>query len=151
MVKRQYGQLIREFFKIYPDYPLCKTLAQNLMDGVCSYDHAEQLIYGRASGAAQNREAIEEKLSSRKIEIGGEWHLLKEVSLDVLCRLPDESFRQAAEFYLKNPYAHGRVARPVWYRPVITRNRFLRLLWVEARHRGMEELAADLHALFFLV
>lgn len=149
MIQRD-QELIREFFRIHPDYSLCKSLVQNVRAGVCGLDHAEQTLYLSASSFAQNREAIDDKLDSRKTQVGGRWRLLKSLSEEEIGCLEDDAFLQAAQFYLKNPYAHGRVIRPKWYRPGFTRNHFLRRLLAEAIRRGMQDLAQDLRSLILL-
>jgi hypothetical protein len=130
-------QLIREFFGIFPDYPLCRTLAENVLAGIVTYEHAMKVIQEKASGSSLFKQAIDEKLDNKKVGVAGQWRRLKDLSLEEILQLDDKSFIEAANFYFKYPFAHGRVPPPSPLKPRFWRIRFLRQIIEHAKHRKL--------------
>ncbi len=130
------AELTRQFFKDYPDYAFCQTLAENVHDRVVSYPNALALLGKKALAAEDNMEAIEEQLNARTIIVDGCPHRIAGLSLRAAMRLDDEPLEDVLRFYFKHPYAHRRTWRtkllPRWMRAF-----FLNVLIGHACRRGL--------------
>lgn len=129
--------LLREFFKIYPDYSLCRTLALNVADGVVTHTHSIELLQNKAGQVAALRDSIRQVLDKKKVFVDETWRLLKDLTLDQICRLDDRWFAEAMRFYFKYPHAHGRLEKRRLFRSRAARLKFLRLLLEEGRRRSL--------------
>jgi hypothetical protein len=133
---RSVEQLIREFFRDYPDYSFCSTLAENVEAGVTTYANALTMLGRKQATAEESRADIEEKLNARTVTVDGHTILLKNLSLREAMDLEDEALRQTLEFYYRRPYAHRRTRRtrllPRWARAF-----FLNALVGHAHRRGI--------------
>jgi hypothetical protein len=118
--ERTVPELIRQFFREYPDYAFCHTLAENVQTRVVSYPNALALLGKKAVAAQENVEAIEEQLNARTVLVEGQLHRIAEFSLVEAMRLDDSALADVLRFYFKHPYAHGRTLRtrllPRWLR-----------------------------------
>lgn len=130
-------ELTREFFEIFPDYSLCRTLAANATDGVISRRQAIGHLSSKAWAQQKNQVMIDEKLDARTVEIGGGRTLIKDLSLRKILDLADQDLDLIIRFYLKHPYAHHRTFRSRWL-PNWLRSFFLRVLIGNAQRRGIE-------------
>ncbi len=135
---RDERSLTREFFGIHPDYLLAKTLALDVLAGTVSYEHARSLLAEKSGGTRLYGQAIAEKLEGKKVRVGGGYLRLKDLSEDEIMKLDNNAFAEVLEFYLKNPYAHGRSLAPRFPWPRLLRTRFLRRLVGEAKRRGIK-------------
>ncbi|MFQ5738356.1 MAG: hypothetical protein ACE5JX_05045 [Acidobacteriota bacterium] len=130
-------QLTHEFFEYYPDYFLCRTLAENTRNDVTTYSQAIGHLSRKAWAWEKNRREIEEKLDRRVVHIQGRPVRIKDLSLRQIIHQEDAVLEQIIAFYFKHPYAHGRTWKsrllPSW-----TRSFFLRVLLGHARQRGLE-------------
>ncbi len=127
----------REYYRLFPDYPLCRTVAENVRDQVLTHPQALHQLARKAEAERENREAIREKLAHRSVIDRGRRLRLAELSLRRVLRLEDEAFQEAVEFYFQNPYAHRRTWRGRWA-PRWVRSLFLRVLFGHARGRGLQ-------------
>ena len=91
-VENRVRDLTREFFAYYPDYRLCNTLAVNVENGVTSYGDALSAMSGKARAAELNREAIEEKLNLRSVNVQGRTVRISELSLGEILRTGSRNF-----------------------------------------------------------
>lgn len=128
----------RQLFKIYPDYELARNLTDNIALGIKTWGQAEELLWSKLRDAHQNRQAIEEKLDERKIRSGQQWRRIKDLTFRQIAELEDPIFEEVLKFYLKHPYAHGRVSRPAFHKPRILRTLFLRSLIGHAMKRRLD-------------
>lgn len=140
-------ELIEEFFTIFPDYELCRTSAHNVAAGVTSREKIRELLWKKVEGSELNREAIRERLDSKKVRVGGSLKTLKDLSLREVIRLPDQAFEEALLFYFKHPYAHSRVGRSRIV-PRFFRTFFFRQLIGQAMIRKLD---VDVAAMFELM
>lgn len=138
------NELIEEFFAIFPDYELCRTSAHNVAAGITSREKVLELLWKKVEGSELNRGAIDERLDSKKIRVGGSLKTLKNLSLREVIRLPDEAFEEALRFYFKHPYAHSRVSRNRIL-PRFVRTFFFRQLIGQAMIRKLD---VDVPAMF---
>lgn len=129
--------LLREFFKILPDYSLCRVLAANVSSGVITHAHAVQLLQTKASQTALIGQAIREVLDKKKVKVHSEWRLLKDMTLEEINRLADAQFSEVLHFYFKHPLAHARVAQPSLFRTRASRLKFLYDLLAESQRRSL--------------
>jgi len=129
-------ELTRQFFKDYPDYAFCQTLAENVQARVVSYPNALALLGKKALAAQENLETIEEQLNARTVVVEGHPRRIVEFSLREAMRLDDKALEDLLRFYFKHPYAHGRTFRtrllPRWIRAF-----FLNVLVGHACRRGL--------------
>lgn len=130
-------KLTRELFRIFPDFELVRNLAENIALGITTRGQAEELLWTRVRGSHQSREAIEEKLRDRKIRLQERWVPIRDLSFHEIVALEDRAFEEVLKFYLKHPYAHGRVSRPAFYKPRFFRTLFLRSLVGQAMKRKL--------------
>lgn len=135
--KNSTRELIREFFQYYPDYELCRALAENIKQNVTTYPKALEVLARKARAEEQNRRQIEEKLANRALFMEGRWVPLKDLSLRQLMDWPDDVLKQALEFYFKHPYAHGRTKKTRLL-PRSIRTIFLSALLGHAKRRGID-------------
>ncbi|HXK62753.1 MAG TPA: hypothetical protein PLP42_22940 [Acidobacteriota bacterium] len=130
-------QLTLEFFRDYPDFPFCQTLAENVRSGIVTYPNALTLLGRKILAARENSAAISEQLNNRTIRIGDRLLRIRELSLRQAMLLDDEPLKEVLEFYFKHPYAHGRTRRtrmlPRWLRAF-----FLNVLVGHACRRGVK-------------
>jgi len=128
--------LTRQFFKDYPDYAFCQTLAENVQTRVVSYPNALALLGRKALAAEENLTAIQEQVNARTILVEGRPRRILELSLGEAMRLDDKTLEELLKFYFKHPYAHGRTLRtrllPRWLRAF-----FLNVLVGHACRRGL--------------
>jgi hypothetical protein len=129
--------MIREFFKIIPDYQLSRTSTQNVIAGVTSYEKARALMWKKAEGAKLNEIEIQDKLDAKKVRVGQEWKILKSMSVQEIVHLPDEAFQEVLRFYMKHPYGHRRVSTKRWI-PRFFRTLFFRQLAGQAMLRKLD-------------
>ncbi len=130
-------QLIREFFRRYPDFHLCRALAENVRAQVLTHPQALHQLARKVEADRENREAISEKLAGRSVRDGGRRLRLADLSMRQILRMGDGPFQEVVEFYFANPYAHGRTWRTRWA-PRWVRSFFLRVLFGHARQRRLE-------------
>lgn len=140
-------ELIVEFFNIFPDYELCHTSAQNVISGITSYERARQLMWQKAEGAKLNRREIQERLDSKKVYVGKNLRMLRDMTLQEIIHLPDPAFEEVLKFYLKHPYAHSRVGQSRLI-PRFLRTLFFRQLIGQAMIRKLE---VDIRGMFDLM
>jgi len=130
-------ELVRQFFRDYPDYTFCSALAENVKAGVTTYPNALTLLGKKQAAAEENRLEITEKLDARVIVSQGRTTRIKDLSLRQAIDLDDKALKQTLEFYFKHPYAHGRIRRtrllPRW-----ARSFFLSALVGHAHRRGIQ-------------
>ncbi len=129
--------LTREFFRSFPDYHFCRTLAENIQEQVITYPQALQSLARKQEAQRENWETIQEKLDQRTVVQGGRRLLLKELTLRQVLQLDDEVLQEAIEFYFKHPYAHQRTWKHRWA-PRWVRSFFLRVLFGHARSRRLD-------------
>jgi len=140
-------RLIGEFFAIYPDYALCRTLTDNIAEDQMQYSDAIQALSLKAQAAAANTEEIARRLATVSVSVKGNPVRIESLSLRDLIRLDDSELKSTLEFYFKNPYAHRRCKRSRWL-PAFIRSFPLRVLIGYAKERG---LALDYNAFFALL
>ena len=130
-------QMVRQFFRDYPDYAFCAALAENVKAGVTTYPNALTLLGKKQAAAEENLLEIAEKLDARTVVSQGRTTRVKDISLRQAMDLDDEALTQLLEFYFKHPYAHRRTRRtrllPRW-----TRSFFLGALVGHAHRRGIK-------------
>lgn len=136
-VESKVRDLTREFFAYYPDYRLCTTLAVNVEKGVTSYGDALSAMSSKARAAELNREAIEEKLNLRSVDVQGRTVRISELSLGEILRLEPDTCRTVVDFYFKHPYAHGRTRKSRWL-PRWFRTLFLSTILGHAKRNELE-------------
>ncbi|MBI1748203.1 MAG: hypothetical protein HYR55_16695 [Acidobacteria bacterium] len=134
---RREHDMLRAFFKIHPDYSLCRTLAANIMEGFVTHEHALQLLTSKASQTAALRDSIQASLDKKKIMIEEVGYLLKDLTLDQIIALDDQRFADVLHFYFKYPRAHNRISRPSWFRRRAKRLQFLSALMEESKRRSL--------------
>lgn len=142
--------LIREFFLIFPDYGLCRTLAENIQENQTTYPEALRQLALKVEATHQNRLQIEEQLDRRFIVIEGKTIRIRDLGLRQISRLGDDALREVLDFYSKHPYAHGRCKKS-WWMPSWIRSFPLRFLIAQARARGLKMEYSDLFELVSLL
>ena len=142
--------LIHEFFRIFPDYGLCRTLAENIRENQTTYPEALRQLALKVEATRQNRLQIEEQLNRRSIAIEGKTIRIRNLGLHQLSRLSDNALREVLDFYSKHPYAHGRCKKS-WWMPSWIRSFPLRFLIAQARARGLKMEYSDLFKLLSLL
>ena len=131
------NQLVREFFSIYPDYGLCRTLADNIAEEQTTHPDAIRFLSLKAQAAAENAEQIDQKLAAVSVSTKGGPVPLRTLGLADLMGLEAAPLKSVLEFYLKHPYAHGRCSRSRW-RPALLRSFSLRVLVGHAKGRDID-------------
>ena len=142
--------LIHGFFQIFPDYGLCRTLAENIRENQTTYPEALRQLALKVEATRQNRLQIEEQLDRRSIAIEGNLIRLRSLGLRQISRLSDDALREVLDFYSKHPYAHGRCKKS-WWMPSWIRSFPLRFLIAQARARGLKMEYSDLFKLLSLL
>lgn len=116
----RFRTLTHNFFRTYPDYPFCRTLAANIVDQVTTYESATAILAKKVRAAEQNRQQIDEKLDHYRVQIHGQPARVKDLSLREIIRQEDPVLQEITNFYFKHPYAHGRTRKsrllPRWIR-----------------------------------
>ena len=128
--------LTHQFFKYYPDYLFCRTLAFNITTNVTTHEAALEILIKKARAAEQNREKISEKLDHRSVTIQENPIRIKKLSLREIMGQADEVLTEIVNFYLKHPHAHGRT-RKSRLLPRYFRTLFLSALIGHAKRRGL--------------
>ena len=134
------GELIdltHQFFKYYPDYLFCRTLAFNITSQVTTHEDALDILSRKARAAEQNREQISEKLDRYSVSVQEKPVRIKELSLREIMGQADGVLTEIANFYLKHPHAHGRT-RKSRLLPRYVRTLFLSALIGHAKRRGLD-------------
>lgn len=134
------GELIgltHQFFKYYPDYLFCRTLAFNITTNVTTHEAALEILTKKARAAEQNREQISEKLDHHSVTIQEKPVRIKELSLREIMGQEDEGLTEIVNFYLKHPHAHGRTKKSRLL-PRYVRTLFLSALIGHAKRRGLD-------------
>lgn len=133
----RFRKLTHDFFRTYPDYPFCRTLAANIIDQVTTYESATAILAKKVQAAEQNRQQIDEKLDHYRVQINGQPVRVRDLSLGEIVRQEDHVLQEITAFYFKHPYAHGRTKKsrllPQWIRTFS-----LRVLLGHARKRELE-------------
>ncbi len=129
-------ELTREFFRLFPDYQLSRTLAENVGDQVLTYPQALQQLARKRQAQSENWEVIEEKLEQRSVEQNERRLKLRDLTLRQILQLDDRAFEEVVRFYFKHPYAHRRTWRSRWA-PRWLRSFFLRVLFGHAKGRNL--------------
>ena len=142
--------LIHEFFRVFPDYALCRTLAENIRENQTTHPEALRQLALKVEATRQNRLQIEEQLDRRSIAIEGKMIRLRSLSLRQIPRLSDDALKEVLDFYSKHPYAHGR-CKKWWWMPSWIRSFPLRFLIAQARSRGLKMEYSDLFKLLNLL
>lgn len=135
--KRTIQSVARELFEYYPDYLLCKNLAQNVDENNVTLAMAIQSLAARASAAESHQREIDEKLNRQLAPWNGEEVLLKDLSLRQILTLEDGALADVVRFYFKYPYAHNRTRRSRWL-PQWVRSFFLRVLLGHVKGRNLD-------------
>lgn len=134
---KSFREMVHEFFRLYPDYALCRTLAANVEEHVTSYAEAREHLARKARAWEMNRVEIEEKLNARTVQVEGCAVLIRDLSLRRIIDQDDDTLARIVRFYFKHPYAHGRTWRsrflPNWVRTF-----FLRSLLGNAKMRKLD-------------
>lgn len=125
-----------ELFGYYPDYLLCRALAENVQAGRLSLASAIQQLASRARAMERNRLEIQQKLDRQSILIGGQAVPIRKLSLRRIMRLGDPELESVVRFYCKHPFAHGRTFRSRWI-PSWIRSFFLRAILGHAKNRNL--------------
>ncbi len=134
------GELIdltHQFFRYYPDYLFCRTLAFNMTTHVTTHEDALDILTSKARAAEQNREQISEKLDRYSVVIQKEPVCIKGLSLREMVGQGDSVLTEIANFYLKHPHAHGRTGKSRLL-PRYVRTLFLSALIGHAKRRGLD-------------
>jgi hypothetical protein len=147
---KEHGERVREFFRIYPDYRLCRTLAENIREEQVTYAEALRQISLKLEATRQNREQIEEHLDRRCLISQGRTLRIKDLGLRHMPGLSDDALVEVLDFYSKHPYAHGRCKRSRWL-PAWIRSFPLRFIIAQARSRGLKMDYAELFDLLRLL
>ena len=129
--------LTHQFFKYYPDYLFCRTLAFNITTNVTTHEDALEILISKARAADQNREQISEKLDRHSVRIAEGPARIRELSLREIMGQEDGVLTEIANFYLKHPHAHGRTKRTRLL-PRSVRTMFLSVLIGHAKRRGID-------------
>lgn len=135
--KQTIQSVARELFEYYPDYLLCKNLAQNVHEKNLTLAMAIQNLAAKSSAAESHQEEIDEKLNRQFAPWNGEEVFLKDLSLRQLLTLDDGALAEVVRFYFKYPYAHKRTRRSRWL-PQWVRSFFLRVLLGHAKGRNLD-------------
>jgi hypothetical protein len=135
--KQTIQSLTRELFEYYPDYLLCKNLAENVQENNLTLAAAIQNLAAKASAVESHRGEIDEKLNRQVIPWNGEKVFLKDLSLRQLLTLDDGALADVVRFYFKYPYAHNRTRRSRWL-PQWVRSFSLRVLLGHAKERNLD-------------
>jgi hypothetical protein len=135
------SRMLRELFRIFPDFELCRTSVDNVACGVTTYGKARELMWKKAEGAKLNHREIRDRLDSKRIHDGAGWRTLKDLSWREIAALPDSPLTEVLQFYLKHPFAHGRT-RSSRIIPRLIRTLFLRQLIGQAMRRRLKLDAA---------
>ncbi len=134
------GELIdltHQFFKYYPDYLFCRTLAFNITTNVTTHEDALDILISKARAADENREQISEKLDRHSVRIAERPARIKELSLREIMEQEDQVLTEIANFYLKHPHAHGRTKKNRLL-PRYVRTLFLSALIGHSKRRGLD-------------
>lgn len=131
------GDLIRELFKVCPDYSFCRTLAENVREGITTHAAALGHAAQRARADETLRHEIEERLNRRSVHSKGKVVPLKDLSLREILDQDDAVLTDIVRFYFKHPFAHGRTRRSRWL-PAWLRTFFLRALLGNAHRRQLD-------------
>ena len=142
--------LVREFFRIFPDYHLCRTLAENIREKHTTYPEALHQLALKVETTREHRAQIEEQLDRRSISSEGKTIRIKDLGLRLIPALSDDALREVLDFYSKRPYAHGRCKKS-WWVPSWIRSFPLRFLIAQARARGLKMEYSDLFELLGLL
>ena len=142
--------LVREFFRIFPDYGLCRTLAENIREKHTTYPEALRQLALKVETTRENQVQIEEQLDRRSVAIEGKTMRIKDLGLRQISELSDDALREVLDFYSKHPYAHGR-CKKLWWMPSWIRSFPLRFLIAQARARGLKMEYSDLFELLGLL
>jgi len=142
--------VLHEFFRIFPDYGLCRTLAENIEEGQTTYPEALRFLALKAQASRRNHLQIERQLDRRLVVSKGEAMRIRDLGLRQMSRLSDDALRQVLDFYAKHPYAHGRCRKSRWV-PAWIRSFPLRFLIAQARSRGLKMEYPELFELLGLV
>ncbi len=142
--------MIREFFGIFPDYLLCRTLAENIQENQTTYPEALRQLALKVEASRENREQIAGRLNRRTVRMGGEKVRIRDLRLRQMAGLSDDALREVLAFYFKHPYAHGRCKKWAWL-PSWFRSFALRYLIAQARARGLKMEYSDLFELLRLL
>lgn len=137
MEEKNRRDLIRRFFRRYPDYAFCRALALNIENQVTTHAHALEMLARKSQAAEENRAEIEKKLEQRSVLIDGQWVRIKDLSPRRIMDQPDEVLKEIMDFYFKHPYAHGRTYRTRCL-PRVMRTLFLSGLVGHAKRRGID-------------
>ncbi|MEE2822874.1 MAG: hypothetical protein VYA53_07810 [Acidobacteriota bacterium] len=129
--------LTRQFFKHYPDYLFCRTLAFNVTTDVMTRENAFEVLTKKVQATERNQEQITEKLDCRVITIQGNQVRIKDLSLREVMSQEDEVLTKILNFYLKHPHAHGRTKRTRLL-PRFVRTMFLSVLIGHAKRRSID-------------
>ena len=129
--------LTHQFFKLYPDYLFCRTLAFNITTNVTTHEAALEILTKKARAAKQNRDQISEKLDHHSVTIQDKPVRIKQLSLREILEQEDEGLTEIANFYLKHPHAHGRTKKSRLL-PRYVRTLFLSALIGHAKRRGLD-------------
>ena len=135
--ERELVDLTRQFFKQYPDYLFCRTLAFNITTHVTTHEDALEILTKKARAAEQNREQIAEKLDHHSVTIQEKPVRIKDLSLREIMGQEDEVLTEVANFYFKHPHAHGRTKKSRLL-PRTVRTVFLSALIGHAKRRGLD-------------
>ncbi len=142
--------LVREFFRVFPDYRLCRTLAENIREKHTTYPEALHQLALKVEATRENWLQIEEQLDRRFVASEGKTIRIKDLGLRQIQELSDNALREVLDFYSKHPYAHGRCKKS-WWIPSWVRSFPLRFLIAQARARGLKMEYADLFELLGLL
>lgn len=130
-------QLVREFFHLYPDYSLCRSLAENIQVGVTTRSHAIEMLARKARAEKENQLEILDKLNKKVVRVRSQWVEVKNLALREIMDQPSDVLKEIVDFYFKHPYAHGRTLR-TRFLPRVLRTIFLSVLLGHAKRRGIE-------------
>ena len=142
--------LVREFFRVFPDYRLCRTLAENIREKHTTYPEALHQLALKVEATRENWLQIEEQLDRRFVASEGKTIRIKDLGLRQIQELSDSALREVLDFYSKHPYAHGRCKKS-WWIPSWVRSFPLRFLIAQARARGLKMEYSDLFELLGLL
>ena len=142
--------LVREFFRIFPDYGLCRTLAENIRERHTTYPEALRQLALKVETTRESQVQIEEQLDRRSIVSQGKTMRIKDLALRQISELDDNALGEVLDFYSKHPYAHGRCKKS-WWMPSWIRSFPLRFLIAQARARGLKMEYSELFELLGLL
>ncbi len=143
-------ELVQEFFRMFPDYRLCRTLAENIREKHTTYPEALHQLARKVETTRENGVRIERRLDRRCVTREGRRIRIKDLGLRQIPELSDDALREVVDFYAKHPYAHGRCKKSRWM-PSWIRSFPLRFLIAQARARGLKMDYSDLSELLGLL